>query len=281
MPATRNATKRNVSSNDNTKVEEKVHKLTYAGRAPRDFSLPESHGISIKALHDAIPAHCFQRSVVTSFSYVVHDLALAAALWYFAYNVLDGGSFSGTDSWMIKNGVPLIARWVVWGIFQFVLGCVLTGVWVIAHDQVFVPPTRSEVGLPPSKEQPVASEVLKYYDGDKDFLSVPAEDDGVLGGSPLGRLIGVLLMWIIGWPAYIIYNAAGQNYGRNDTHVAHHLFSTMPHYHAAEATEHIKKILEPVGQYTYDTTPVVVSVWNIFGRCRFVEDEGDILFWKR
>lgn len=27
-----------------------------------------------------------------------------------------------------------------------------------------------------------------------------------------------------------------------DTHVAHHLFSYMPHYHAQEATEAIKKV---------------------------------------
>lgn len=35
-----------------------------------------------------------------------------------------------------------------------------------------------------------------------------------------------------------------------DTHVAHHLFSYMPHYHAAEATEAIKKVIQVDPQYT-------------------------------
>ncbi|KXS21570.1 hypothetical protein M427DRAFT_273739 [Gonapodya prolifera JEL478] len=434
MPATRSATNRTAESKKTT-VDTKPHKVTYSGHVPRNFSLPETHGISLKVLRDAIPEHCFKRSVITSFSYVVQDLAIASALWYFAYSVLDGGSVAGTDSWMVANGVPAPARWAVWAAWQFVLGCVLTGVWVIAHecghhafsdyalldnivgwvlhsallvpyfswqishgrhhhhtnhmtkDQVFVPHTRSETGLPPAKDQPVATEEPQYFNNDKEFMAYPAEDDTLLGGSPLGRLLGVLLMWILGWPAYIIYNAAGQDYGRwtshfhpssaifepkqwlkvilsdigvfitigalafwcanqgfdvvfryyfvpylwvnfwlvtitylqhsdsriphyregewnflrgalctvdrdfgllnhvfhriTDTHVAHHCFSTMPHYNAGEATEHLKKILEPAGQYYYDNTPVVTSVWRIFQRCRFVEDEGDILFWKR
>ncbi|KAI7996734.1 Omega-6 fatty acid desaturase, endoplasmic reticulum isozyme 2 [Camellia lanceoleosa] len=45
-----------------------------------------------------------------------------------------------------------------------------------------------------------------------------------------------------------------------DTHVAHHLFSTMPHYHAMEATKAIKPILGDY--YQCDGTPVLRAIWR-------------------
>lgn len=59
-----------------------------------------------------------------------------------------------------------------------------------------------------------------------------------------------------------------------DTHVAHHLFSTMPHYHAIEAT---KKLKEVMGEwYLYSDEGVLSSVYNCWSDCRFVEDEGGL-----
>lgn len=56
--------------------------------------------------------------------------------------------------------------------------------------------------------------------------------------------------------------------------MAHHLFSTMPHYHAMEATKAIKPILGDY--YQFDGT----SIWKAMHRkakeCVYVEpDEGD------
>lgn len=68
-----------------------------------------------------------------------------------------------------------------------------------------------------------------------------------------------------------------------DTHVAHHLFSRMPHYHAQEATEALKKVL---GEYyvTDDVAPglrgIAQALWKTTTFCRFVEDTGGVLWFK-
>ena len=63
-----------------------------------------------------------------------------------------------------------------------------------------------------------------------------------------------------------------------DTHVAHHLFPYMPHYHAVEATEAFKKVLGKY--YQYDDTPVWRALWKTDSYCRFVEDHGSTLWYK-
>lgn len=68
-----------------------------------------------------------------------------------------------------------------------------------------------------------------------------------------------------------------------DTHVAHHLFSTMPHYHAMEATKAIKPILGEY--YQFDSTPVYKAMFRETKECVFVEpDEGGNekgVFWYK
>ncbi|KAI9011909.1 delta-12-fatty acid desaturase [Phycomyces nitens] len=63
-----------------------------------------------------------------------------------------------------------------------------------------------------------------------------------------------------------------------DTHVAHHFFSNMPHYHAVEATKHIKKVLGK--HYMFDDTPIVQALYRSYRECKFIEDEGDVRFLK-
>ena len=64
-----------------------------------------------------------------------------------------------------------------------------------------------------------------------------------------------------------------------DTHVAHHLFSSMPFYHAEEATEHVKKVLGKY--YMKDDTPIAVALWRSFRHCKFIEDGSHIAFYKK
>ncbi|RZS15607.1 hypothetical protein BHM03_00047467 [Ensete ventricosum] len=68
-----------------------------------------------------------------------------------------------------------------------------------------------------------------------------------------------------------------------DTHVAHHLFSTMPHYHAMEATQAIKPVLREY--YQFDGTPPLKAMWREARECIYAEpDEGSRkkgVFWYR
>jgi omega-6 fatty acid desaturase (delta-12 desaturase) len=57
-----------------------------------------------------------------------------------------------------------------------------------------------------------------------------------------------------------------------DTHVAHHMFSTMLHYHAMEATKAMKSIL---GRYYQFSTLVLLALYKDFKECLFVEADGD------
>jgi omega-6 fatty acid desaturase (delta-12 desaturase) len=52
----------------------------------------------------------------------------------------------------------------------------------------------------------------------------------------------------------------------------------MPHYHAEEATVHIKKALGK--HYKYDPTPIPQALYKSWMACRFVEDDGDVVFFK-
>eukprot|EP01135_Chromosphaera_perkinsii_P009000 Nk52_evm18s1569 gene=Nk52_evmTU18s1569 len=65
----------------------------------------------------------------------------------------------------------------------------------------------------------------------------------------------------------------------SDTHMCHHIFSHIPHYHAQEATEALKPVLGKY--YMYDDTGIWKSLFYNWANCRFVEDEGEILMMKK
>ncbi|KAF8065086.1 fatty acid desaturase-domain-containing protein [Lyophyllum atratum] len=61
-------------------------------------------------------------------------------------------------------------------------------------------------------------------------------------------------------------------------HVIHHFFPKMPFYHGPEATQHLKAFIGE--HYVSSDAPVFKALWDNYNKCQFVEDEGDVLFYR-
>ncbi|KAJ7681021.1 fatty acid desaturase-domain-containing protein [Mycena polygramma] len=61
-------------------------------------------------------------------------------------------------------------------------------------------------------------------------------------------------------------------------HVVHHFFPMMPWYSGEEATRHLRKVIGP--HYHHSNSYVFQVLWYNYNFCQFVEDEGDILFYR-
>lgn len=67
-------------------------------------------------------------------------------------------------------------------------------------------------------------------------------------------------------------------HGIAETHVAHHISSKMPHYHAWEATEALKTFL---GQHYHQSDEhILKSCYRIYKTCLFIEEGQDVAFFK-
>ncbi|KAI9465606.1 fatty acid desaturase-domain-containing protein [Lactarius psammicola] len=73
---------------------------------------------------------------------------------------------------------------------------------------------------------------------------------------------------------------ATTTHGISETHVAHHVSSKIPHYNAWEASTALKKRLAASGIQLEGRPGGWAEVYRVFRQCRFVEDEGNILFYK-
>ncbi|KAJ7818814.1 fatty acid desaturase-domain-containing protein [Mycena leptocephala] len=61
-------------------------------------------------------------------------------------------------------------------------------------------------------------------------------------------------------------------------HTIHHFFPKIPFYHCPAATEHLKAFLGK--HYVSSDTPAFQALWENYNRCQFVEETGDVVFYK-
>jgi omega-3 fatty acid desaturase (delta-15 desaturase) len=82
---------------------------------------------------------------------------------------------------------------------------------------------------------------------------------------------------------YGIFNKIHHDIG---THVVHHLFPQIPHYHLCKATDAVKPVLgeyyrEPEPSPGWFPTHLIEPMVRSFNRDHYVSDEGDIVFYKK
>ncbi|KAJ7044046.1 oleoyl phosphatidylcholine desaturase [Mycena alexandri] len=68
--------------------------------------------------------------------------------------------------------------------------------------------------------------------------------------------------------------------GISETHILHHVCSKIPHYNAWEASAALRKVLEPTGLRLDGAPGGWAEMYRVYKECKFVEDEGDVVFYK-
>ncbi|XP_049365225.1 delta(12)-fatty-acid desaturase FAD2-like [Solanum verrucosum] len=171
----------------------------------------------------AIPPHCFKRSVLHSFSFVLYDLVIAFLLYYVATNYF--------------HLLPYNLSYVAWPLYWICQGCNLTGVWVIAHecghhafsDYQWLDDT---VGLVLHSSLLVPYFSWKYSHRrhhsntgsmDRDEVFVPKLKSSMKWFStylnnPPGRILILVVQLTLGWPLYLMFNVSGRPYDRFACH---------------------------------------------------------------
>ncbi|KAG6817554.1 hypothetical protein H0H93_007145 [Arthromyces matolae] len=81
---------------------------------------------------------------------------------------------------------------------------------------------------------------------------------------------GSLMAWL----------GAHATHGLSETHVLHHVSSKIPHYNAWEASTALKKKLAQKGIHLEGGAGGWAEVYRIYKECMFVEDSGDVVFYK-
>eukprot|EP00250_Pteridium_aquilinum_P000344 c10382_g1_i1 orf=195-1328(-) len=191
-------------------MEEKVNRAPYA-RPP----------FSVGQLKKAVPLHCFQRSLVKSASYLLVDLTIASAFLYATKFIT----------------FPGVLGWIAWSLYWMAQGCVLTGVWVIAHEcghHAFSDYALVDdiVGLVLHSWLLVPYFSWKYSHRrhhsntgslSRDEVFVPKTKDRIgfvwlLYSNPVGRLFSIVITLTLGWPLYLLFNVSGRPYDRFASH---------------------------------------------------------------
>jgi len=75
---------------------------------------------------------------------------------------------------------------------------------------------------------------------------------------------------------YGIYDVLHHDIG--STHVCHHTFSKIPHYHAREATRHMKLCLG--NEYNFTNEWWILSIFSTARNCMFVENVNGVQYYK-
>ncbi|KAJ5918839.1 Oleate hydroxylase FAH12 [Penicillium verhagenii] len=176
-------------------------------------------------LRDKVPAHCWERSAIKSFSYLVRDIIYASVLVWLALKI-------------DLLPTPLM-RASAWVLYTFVQGCVGTGMWIIGHEcghgsfseytklNNFVGWAVHSLLMVPFFSWKITHARHHRYHGhiDKDTVFVPATESEVqarepgtldklielVEETPLYHAVTLIGHQVLGWQLYMFFNVSAGN----------------------------------------------------------------------
>ncbi|KAK2606418.1 Oleate hydroxylase fah12 [Conoideocrella luteorostrata] len=195
---------------------------TYGNKfTPPDFT--------IKDIRDAIPKHCFERSAIKGYAYILRDIVCLASTFYLFHNFVTPENVPST---------PL--RFVLWGIYTALQGLFGTGLWVIAHEcghGAFSPSNfindltgwviHSSLLVPYFSwkfSHSAHHKATGHMERDMVFLPRTREQQATRVGrmveelgelceeTPIYTALHLLAQQLIGWPNYLMTNVTGHNF---------------------------------------------------------------------
>lgn len=193
---------------------------------------------TLKQIRDAIPARLFVRSTFQSSLYLGRDILFAVLMWVVVAPWIDSVQ-------------SMALRFVLWNLFAFMQGVILTGMWVVAHEcghSAFSPSDtiNNVVGLVTHSFLLVPFFSWKFTHAahhgatnnmEKDQVFVPDTDKLAssyashlewLEDAPLWQLYYSVKMLLLGWPAYLIANFSAAPNPPNDKRMRSHFLPECP-----------------------------------------------------
>ncbi|KAL8670227.1 MAG: hypothetical protein Q9168_005229 [Polycauliona sp. 1 TL-2023] len=191
-----------------------------------DFTVPD---ITIKQIRDAIPAHCFDRSALRGYSYIMRDIILLALTFYL---------FNGYNT---PDFVPsTLLRFGLWSVYGFLQGLFATGLWVIAHECGHQSFSKSKVVNDTTGWLLHSALLVPYFSWkishgkhhkatghmERDMVFLPKTRDvyasrvrrqiheisELTEEAPFVTALVLIGRQLIGWPLYLLQNNTGHNY---------------------------------------------------------------------
>ncbi|CAM1512016.1 Fc.00g095290.m01.CDS01 [Cosmosporella sp. VM-42] len=204
-------------------------KLTY-GRLidtyGNEFTPPD---FTIKDIRDAIPKHCFNRSALKGYGYILRDLVCLATTFYLFHNYVTPEHIPSTP-----------ARALLWGLYTVLQGLFGTGIWVIAHECGHGAFSDSRLVNDITGWVLHSSLLVPYFSWqishgkhhkatgnmERDMVFVPRtreqqatrlgrlahELSELTEETPAFTLLMLIMQQLVGWPNYLITNVTGHNY---------------------------------------------------------------------
>lgn len=110
-----------VQSNDDDQEElvKAGYEYVEGSPVPQPISRPQ---FTLTELRNAIPPHCFERSMVKSFGFLALDIVIISSLLCCAYAVFE------------QHSLPFYCQLIGLPIYWFIQGSVMFGIWVLAHE---------------------------------------------------------------------------------------------------------------------------------------------------